>query len=301
MKIIVAGASGYIGGTLVNRLIKNGERPVCLARNITALREKFPENTVDFIAGDTLQPQTLDVALQGADVLVHAAFMTANLKQNGANRYFDVNVRGTQNLIEAAQRQGVSRIIAVSGLGTKEDKQGTYMQGRYLAEQAIQQSGLGWAILQPSIVFGPHSAFIAGLAKLVQQVPFVTPMAGSGKETFQPIWVEDVAACLDILIHDASRDDKRYPVGGPEIISYSQILDIIMASLHKKKLKVPAPSFLMKPAAGMLEILLPNPPITSAALELFAFPNTTELNSVQHEFGFTPQSLRQYTQEHGVW
>ncbi len=212
-----------------------------------------------------------------------------------------MNVRGTQNLIEAAKRQGVSRIIAVSGLGTKEDKPGSYMQGRYLAEQAIKQSGLGWAILQPSIIFGPHSAFITGLAKLVQQAPLVTPMAGSGKETFQPIWVEDVAACLDILIHDASRAGNSYPVGGPEIVSYSQILDIIMTALHTKRLKAPAPAFLMKPAAGVLEAILPNPPITTAALELFAFPNTTDLNSVQNSFGFHPQSLRQYTQEHGIW
>jgi uncharacterized protein YbjT (DUF2867 family) len=299
MTILVTGATGFVGRAVVGRLIQEGERPRCLVRDIDRAKKTLPAASVHFVAGNILHPATLADALTGVDLVVDCSFMTANLKQKGEETYYHVNVDGTHNLLDAAKRAGTKRAVVMSGLGTKEAKPGTYMQGRYLAEEAFKESGLGWTILQPSVQFGAHAAFFKGLADLIKQVPFVVPVAGSGKETFQPIWVEDVATCVMQCIREPERDGHTYTIGGPQIFTYNQILDLLMAHLHIKKAKIPGPRPLVMLGAALLQVL-PNPPITPAALGLFAFPNTTDLDSVEKQFGFVPQEWPAYLDEHGV-
>ncbi len=300
MTILVTGATGFVGRAVVSRLIKEGERPRCLVRDAERAQHALPAASLDFVTGDILQPATLDPAFAGVDLFVDCSFMTANLKQKGAETYYNVNVDGTHNLIDAAKRAGTKRAVVMSGLGTKEDKPGSYMQGRYLAEEAFKESGLGWTILQPSVLFGSHAAFFKGLADLIKQVPFVVPVAGSGKETFQPIWVEDVATCVLQCIREPARDGTTYAIGGPDIFTYNEILDQLMASLHVKKAKIPGPKPFVFLGAAAMQALLPNPPITTAALGLFAFPNTTDLDAVAKNFGFAPMSWPKYLAQHGA-
>src|SRR5205823_1693327 len=114
--------------------------------------------------------------------------ITAEKKESAGNRYEETNVQGTANLIKAANDAGVTRIIGVSGLGTKPDKPGSYMQGRYLAEKMLKESGLAWTIIQPSVLFGKNAPFITGLVDLIRTAP-VVPLIGGGKIRFQPIYV----------------------------------------------------------------------------------------------------------------
>jgi len=297
--ILVTGATGFVGRVLVARLMQEGETPRCLVRDEASARKVLPAGA-DLVVGNILHPETLGPAFTGVDIVVDSSFMTAERKQKGEERYQNVNVNGTNNLVDAAKRAGVKRIVVVSGLGTKQDKPGTYMQGRYLAEEAIKHSGMGWSILQPSIQFGKGSAFFKGLADLIRSVPVVTPIAGSGKEPFQPIWVEDVATCIIKQIREPQRDGHSYAVGGPEILTYSQILDLLMDTLKIHKIKVPGPKPFVLLGAALMEGLLPKPPITTAALELFKFPNATTVDAVERDFGFAPRSVREYLAQNGV-
>src|SRR5207245_10591296 len=95
----------------------------------------------------------------------------------------------------------VKRIIEISGLGTKPDKPGSYMQGRYLAERMLKESGLDWTIIQPSVLFGKDAPFIKGLADLIRTSP-VVPLIGGGKVMFQPIYVEDVVKDIVKVLQD---------------------------------------------------------------------------------------------------
>ena len=300
MRLLITGATGFVGRHLVTRLTDVGERPRVLVRDEAKARQVLPADKVEFAIGDVLQPATVDAAMRDVEVVVHSGFMTANLKQKGEQRYNTVNVNGTQNVVDAAKRAKTRRMVVVSGLGTKQDKPGTYMEGRYLAEEAVKQSGLEWSILQPSVQFGPRSAFFKGLADLIRQVPLVVPVAGTGKELFQPIWVEDVCTCLIKQIRDPERTAHSYIVGGPEILTYGQILDLLMQTLHVKKIKVAGPKPFVFLGAAIMEALLPKPPITTAALDLFAFPNADKIDDVPEQFGFKPMRLEEYLEEYGV-
>jgi NADH dehydrogenase len=299
--ILVTGAAGFCGSRIVSLLNKEGVATRGLVRSLEKAKGRLPEQGVEVVVGDTTQPETLEDAVSGVETIIHTAFITAERKQGPGVNYYDTNVLGTANLVEAARKADVRRIVVLSGLGTKSDKPGSYMQGRYLAEQVVKQSGLAWSILGPSIQFGKGSAFFSGLADLIRTMPFIVPMVGSGTTRFQPIWVEDVAACVVKMARKPEAYDGRtIAVGGPEYFTYAQMLDLLMETLHKRRIKVPGPLPFVRLGAGIMEAAMAKPPITRAVTGLFTFENITDLDAVAQYFGFPPMSLRVYLQKHGV-
>ncbi|MBA2396749.1 MAG: NAD(P)H-binding protein, partial [Ktedonobacteraceae bacterium] len=206
--ILVTGATGYIGRHVVNRLIAQGERPRCLVRDPNRAAKLLPADKVDFVHGDTTQPSLLKAAVQGVDTIIHTAFITDDHKALSRNYYEETNVHGTSNLIAAAKDADVQRIIELSGLGTRPDKPGTYMEGRYLAEKMLIDGGLDWTIIRPSVLFGKDASFIKGLVDLLRVAP-VAPLIGGGKTQFQPIYVEDVVTVILKVLEDPTRTNGQ--------------------------------------------------------------------------------------------
>ncbi|HLI06307.1 MAG TPA: NAD(P)H-binding protein [Ktedonobacteraceae bacterium] len=298
--ILITGADGYIGRHLVARLVAAGERPRCLVRNKEHAASILPVEKVELVSGDTTKPETLPAAVQGIETIVHAAFITADRKPMSSNQYNETNVTGTANLVKAAREAGVKRIIEISGLGTKPDRPGSYMQGRYLAEKLVKESGLQWTIIQPSVLFGKGAPFIKGLTDLIRSAP-VVPLIGGGTIRFQPIYVEDVVTVImKVLADPQGTSDKTYTIGGPEYYSFTQIIDELLHAMHKTRIKAPAPTPFVGIGAAVMEAVLPRPPLTRAAMGLFTFDNITERDSVQRNFGFTPMSFTDYLAEYGV-
>ncbi len=298
--ILITGATGYIGRHLVARLISQGERPRCLVRDIQRARGILPADKVELVQGDTTLPDVLADAVQGVDTIVHTAFITADRKQSAGNQYEVTNVGGTTNLINAAKQAGVKRIIELSGLGTRPDKPGSYMQGRYLAEKLLIDSGLAWTIIRPSVVFGKDASFIKGLVDLIKASP-VVPLIGGGKIMFQPIYVEDVVSIITKILQDPERTSgKIYTIGGPGYYSFTDIIDLLLKAQGRNRIKLPTPLPLVGIGAAAMEAVLPHPPLTSAAMTLFSFDNTTDLKSVERDFGFTPMSFSNYLETQGV-
>jgi uncharacterized protein YbjT (DUF2867 family) len=298
--ILITGATGYIGRHLVARLVAQGERPRCLVRNIQSAKRILPADEVEFVQGDTTQPSTLAAASQGVDTIIHTAFITADHKQSTGNQYEVTNVGGTTNVINAAKIAGVKRVIELSGLGTKPDKAGSYMQGRYLSEKLLIDSGLAWTIIRPSVIFGKDAPFIKGLVDLIRTSP-VVPLLGGGNIMFQPIYVEDVVTVILKILQDSEHTSgKIYTIGGPEYYSFTDIINLLLKTLGKNRIKVPAPLSLVGIGAAAMEAVLPHPPLTKAAMTLFSFDNTTDINSVERDFSFTPMSFTKYLETQGV-
>jgi NADH dehydrogenase len=297
--IVITGGTGYIGRHLVARLVSEGVRPRCLLRPAAGL-ESLPVGKIDILRGDVTDPSTLPAAMDGADIVVHAGSIVANVKQRATVDYARVNDRGTANVVEAAKKAGVSHFVHLGGVNTVPGKPDSYLRTRFNGEQHVKHSGIPYSILQPSVLFGDGSAFFSALAGLVRWAP-VVPVPGDGRMLFQPIWVEDVVTCLTRLLAEPGRDET-IPVGGPAYYTYDQLLDLIFRTLHKRRLKLHTPLPLMKLATGTMQAVLPKPPVTTAALELFGMglDNTTTLDAVQTRFGFQPKSLEQDLREHGI-
>jgi len=295
--ILITGATGYIGRHLVVRLCQQGEHPRCLVREVGRAAHLFASVQVELVEGDTTRPETLREAVRGVDTIIHAAFLTADRKETPGNRYRATNVGGTANLVQAAAGAGVGRCIEISGLGTRPDTPGSYMQGRYLAEEVVRASPLAWTIIQPSVLFGQHAPFLTALYGLIRTSP-VVPLIGGGKVRFQPIWVEDVVSILLYALANPQQSSQQtLTVGGPASYSFAQLVAAVLQAMHKKRMTLPVPLPLAGVGASLMQALLPRPPLTRAALSLFSFDNVTDLDSVERQCGFTPRSFEHFLQE----
>jgi uncharacterized protein YbjT (DUF2867 family) len=293
--VLVAGASGYVGRRLVPALLDAGFPVRALVRD--PAQASLPAG-VDVRTGDVTDAPSLVEAFRGVSVVVNLAAVTADRKPPPGG-YDAVNANGPANVVEAAKAGGVERIVQIGGIDTGTGAPGPYLAGRRRGEQAILDSGIPWAILQPSIMFGgPDAAFVQAMAGLVRLAP-VVPVPGDGKLLLQLVWVEDVARCLVALVRDPTMLG-RHPIGGPEELTYDEQLDIIGTALGKSRVrKLHLPLGVMRLQASLLQVL-PRPPLTPAALELFASDNVAGVGAIPRQFGFEPRSFRAHLAELGL-
>jgi uncharacterized protein YbjT (DUF2867 family) len=295
--ILVTGASGFIGAHVVRRLHETGAGPIrAMVRN----RSKAGAlEGVEVVEADLTRPQTLPAAVAGVSVIIHTAAITANLKEPYPGAYDAINRGGTENLIAAAAAAGVSRIVAMSGLGTKPAPKGTYMATRWGFEEAVRNGGIPYVILQPSVLFGDGAEFIAALSRLARVSP-VLPLLGGGNVRFQPLWVEDLVTCLAACVTGGPPVNSAVPLGGSEYATFKVVMQAICAAMSVRRLMVPLPLPIARVQARLMSAVLPNPPLTPATLELFSFDNSTDLDAVDRNFGFHARGFRDHLRAHGI-
>ena len=297
MTILITGATGYIGRSLVKRLVERGQRPRCMTRSGTATKA-LPAAKVEIVRGDLTDPASLSAATRGVEAVVHLASVVANEKQTRLLNYARINDQGTADLVAAAGSAGVGHFLYLSGVNTVPGAEGSYIRTRYNAEQHVKNSGIPFSILEPSILFGGGAAFFTALAGLAKVAPIV-PVPGNGKLRFQPVWVEDVVTCIVALL-DQGGKNETIAIGGPEFYSYDELLDLVFKTIGKRRIKLHMPMPLMKIGAASMQAILPHPPVTTAALDLFAEDNVATLNAIPERFGFKPKSIAVELAERGI-
>ena len=282
--ILVTGGSGFIGRRVVARLADGGESLRVVARG---QRPAALPDGVEKVQGDVASGEGLPEAMAGVEKVVH---LVAIIRERGAQTFESVIGRGTERVVEAAQAAGVKKLVYVSAIGAQDDPQYPYLYAKWQAERSVTQSGLKHTILRPSIVFGEDDEFINALAGLVRYNPLV-PVAGDGKARFQPIWVEDLVTCILACLDEDAHSGQVLEIGGPEHLTYDEMLDAVKDALGKSRLKLHVPLLIMRPLAQVMEWVLPKPPVTREQLKMLALDNTTDPDSVMRHFGFQPRRL----------
>ena len=292
--VLVTGSSGYLGRRLIPRLVERGTPVRALVHRS---RGELPKG-VEEVQGDVTETASLARACEGVDVVINLASITADRKPP-AGGYDRVNAEGPAALASAARTAGVRRIVHLAGIDTTTGEPGPYLAGRRRGDAAMLASGVeSVAILRPSIMFGGRdSAFVKALARLVRYAPAV-PVPGDGSVRIQMVWVEDVVRCI-VQLGDDMRPGQ-FPIGGPDQPTYDEILDIIGEGLgkrHVRKLHLPVPVF---SAQAKVLSVLPAPPLTPAALELFASDNTTTPDAIEQQFNFRPRGFAEHVRREGL-
>ena len=291
--ILVTGATGYVGSHVIRRAAARSLPVRGLVRRPVSLAD------AESAVGDVTDPASLAAALKDVDTVIHAAAITANHKEPYRGAYDRVNRQGTENLVDAARSAGTRRIVLLSGLGTVPAPPGTYMATRWGMEEAVRGSGLEQVILQPSVLFGAGSEFVDALARLVRRSP-VVPVIGPPTVHLQPLWIEDLVTCLLQAVSEPALAGRVLPLGGPERLTFREVIGVICRALGKRRLLAPLPLPIARVQSRLLSAVLPNPPLTPAAVELFSFDNATDQDALKQAFGFEPEAFSSYLLAHGV-
>ena len=250
-RVVVTGASGFIGTALIPRLVAAGHVPRLIVRQPPAAPPVAP---VEVIAGDLTSPATLRAAVAGADAVVHLGAATSAGRLDPALAY-RVNVGGATALIEACRATGCRRVVVLSTQHVHLKRCGTYGRTKRIADALFADSGLDVTILRPSLVYGPGSRGVfVKLAGFVRRLP-VIPVVGPGTWHLRPLYLDDLVA---VIVETLARPD----VGGVERITYNEFLQAICSALGRPCRRVHIPLALGFALAWVLERMLPHPPFT---------------------------------------
>lgn len=287
MTVLVTGSTGFLGRRVVQKLIEHNYQVRCLVRT-PGNERMFERGSVDVYYGDIGNPEALASACQGVDQVIH---LVAIIRQNGNATYDTVNRQGVEQVVEAAKSAGtVSQFIHISAVGAVNDPDLPYLESKWRGEQAVINSGLTYTIIRPSLIFGQGDEFVSSLAAVVRLFPVVPVIAG-GRNRLQPIWVDDLAQCIALSLSRHDLHGHTLELGGPDQLSYNQIVDIISQTMNLRRLKVHMPSWVMRVNVALMELFMSRPPINAEMLKMLRVRNVAELGMVEQTFGFRPSSM----------
>lgn len=294
MLIFLSGGTGFIGSHSANRLIEAGHKVRLLSTKGPGHARNLPPGQAEFVNGNILDPESLKGKMGGCDVAIN--FVGIIIEVGGAT-FERVHVHGLHNLLGEAKKAGIKRFIHISALGTSDKPVSEYFRTKWQGEQLIKSSGIPYVILRPSLVFGPEDKFF-NMLKPMLSLP-VIPVAGDGKTKFQPIYVEDLAACLAQAVEKDEPLNGVWEIAGSQQFTFDEMLDLMALVLGKsKKPKLHIPMPIMTVFARAAEKLFSKPFVTRDQLKMLSLDNTTSSNAVTDTFGIQPhrfdEALREY-------
>jgi uncharacterized protein YbjT (DUF2867 family) len=286
MLVTVFGGSGFLGRHVVRALANRGYRVrVAVRRPELAgyLQPLGRVGQIHAVQANLRYPQSVATAVRDADVAVN---LVGILFERGRQRFDAVQAEGAQAVAQAAKLCG-ARVIHVSAIGADENSRSHYARSKAAGERMVRAALADAIIVRPSILFGPEDDFFNRFAALASLSP-VLPLPGGGHSRFQPVFAGDVAEAIARAVDGAVKGGVTYECGGPQVRTFKEIMEFILATVERRRLLVPVPFALMKLQAAFLQFL-PKPPLTPDQVELLKYDNV--VSEAAHSEGRTLEAL----------
>jgi NADH dehydrogenase len=269
----VFGGSGFVGRQIVWFLARRDYRVRAAVRRPDLAGYLQPMGVVGQVHGVQANLRFADSvvrAVDGADTVINAVGILA---PEGAQTFDAVHVEGARRVAKAARDAGARRLVHISAIGADRASNSHYAQTKAAGEAAVLEDFPSAIILRPSIVFGPEDQFFNRFAALARISP-VLPLVGGGRTKFQPVFSSDVGQAAANAAIDAGVPGTIYEIGGPEVVTFRDILQAVLRYSDRHRLLLPIPFWAMQLQA-LLTWPLPNSirPITVDQVRLLKRDN----------------------------
>ena len=292
--ITIIGGSGFVGRHVVRALARRGYRIRVACRRPDLAGHLQPlGNTGQIMAvqANVRYPASLAAACEGAFAVIN---LTGVLYSAGAQSFDAVHVFGAEASAKAAKAAKARLFIQMSAIGADENSTAEYARSKAEGEKRARANFPGAIVLRPSIVFGPEDGFFNRFAAMARFSPFL-PLIGGGTTKFQPVFAGDLGEAIARLVDRGEADGKTYELGGPEALTFRQLMEFTLDTISRSRVLLPLPWGVAKLQAAIFG-LLPKPLLTTDQVELLRTDNVVSEEArlegrTLQGLGVTPQGI----------
>ena len=249
--VTVFGGSGFLGRNVVRALAKRDFRIRVAVRRPELAGHLQPLGRVGQIhavQANVRYPASVEAAMRDSEVAIN---LVGILAPGGAQSFDAVQAKGAETVAKTAAAAG-ARMVHVSAIGADENSASAYARSKAAGEQAVLAAVPSASILRPSVVFGPEDQFTNRFAALARMSPAL-PLIGGGATRMQPVYVGDVANAVAMAADGQAKSGATYELGGPEVLTLREIMQIILTITERNRMLVPLPFGLAKLQALFLQ------------------------------------------------
>ena len=276
--ITIFGGSGFLGRHVVRALAKEQYRIRIAVRRPELAGHLQPLGRVGQIhavQANVRHRPSVAAAVRGSDVVIN---LVGILFESGRQRFEAVQSSGAEGIALAAATHN-ARMVHLSAIGADEKSSAAYARAKRHGEQLVLAAAPNATIFRPSIVFGPNDDFFNRFAGIARLSP-VLPLVGGGHTRFQPVFAGDVAAAVAKAVAGATEPGSIYELGGPEVFTFKELMEFVLATTERRRLLMPLPFGLAKLQAAVFELaskiplrVLSKPLLTRDQVELLRYHN----------------------------
>lgn len=304
MKFLVTGATGFVGGHLVRRLVNDGHYVKALVRR--GRDTGGLDSKVEIIYGDIRDLVSLDEATRGIDIVYHTA---AIVREAGVpdSFFYEVNVKGTENLLKASLMNGVKRFVHISTCGVHGDVQNPpateespfnpediYQKTKIESERLAMdfwRMGLPVVIIRPAGIYGPGDTRLLKLFKLIKERKFF--MVGDGKTLFHLVYIDDLIDALILAVKVPEAVGEAFLIAGERYLSLNELTRLIAYFFGVPQRKVRLPVLPIRLLAMAMEFtfkpLRAEPPLFRRRVDFFTKNRAFDISKAKRVLGYSPR------------
>jgi NADH dehydrogenase len=288
VRVLVTGATGFVGRAVLPKLTQAGHQIRILLRP-SAASPRLPKGVpVEVGLSDLTDAHGVHAALLGMQAVLHLAGGEGQGYRADLSRS---DSEATRTLAEAAHETGVQHVIYLSHLGADRASAYPVLQAKAVAEEWIRRSEVPYTIVRAAAIYGPEDRFTTSLAMTLALSPGIYFLPGNGSVPLQPLWVGDLATALVWALDEQGLVGRTYEVGGPEILSWREVVELVMEAGRLRRVLAEVPPPVLRGAFRLGESILPWPPFTTFWMDYLAQSRTGPLDTLPRAFGLQPSRM----------
>jgi len=293
--IIVTGANGYLGKYILLEAIRQGFHVIGFKFDhvrSTIIQHPDVQYVYCDIRKNILEQKGIKEILEGKEItgIINAA---ALLGSSDYDKNYEVNALGVQNMIDFAMEIGVKKFVQISSVVVLKKIKGPYGVTKLKGQEFLEASRLDYTVFIPAMILGPESLGINRVLKNVFRFPVVVPLIGSGKETQHPIFVKDFAHYIVKALTTSKSNRRVYEIGGDTVLTFKDLIRMILKIRKKRKLFVPIPVFIASGLGKFFQATQKVPVFTAEHVKGVLQDSKLNTSDLLEDMDFQPLALQE--------